>query len=636
MHRRNALVLLAFGAAVLAAASVCRGRFEALAEQRLTKILGAPVEISELHWAGGSVWAREVLIDGSDRGIRLRLERVSVSPSLRDLVTRRRVAIARVEVADAEARIDERILSRLAVKEDTGPAGPIIQALPGLQALFSKQAVVEFEEMELTFSSQRRELLTLRGEMNGVNTPSGFRLRGSARTANEGRVLWSAGLDAGGATVGSLRFQKVGIRPLLDLIPQVAWHRSDATTVDGTLEFSVAGRGQFALLGVVDVRGIGVEWRAVADTTVAADVGLELRAVWNGRALEVEQGRFRSRSASIEWGGKLGWAEGRAFADVAMRLPPTPCSDVLNAVPASLLGEFSRFGLEGTISASMRLHFDAKRTEATELEVGVSDGCRFHRAPHAANLDQFRGVFRHRVPGGNGETLTFESGPGSRQWTPLSRVSPFLIHAVLSHEDATFFHHSGFAPDAFEVALARNLEEGRFAAGASTISMQLARNLFLSRDKTLARKLQEILLTWWLEKRLTKEEILELYLNLIEFGPGTYGVGPAASHYFGRTPETLSPAESAFLAVVLPSPSAYHRQYERGRLSPSTLDRMEHLLRHMAAMGRIDHEALAHGLGELAVLRFHDAFRRAPTRGDFMGTAAPLPVPAAIKPLRPL
>ena len=490
MLRRSAVVLLlAVIAAALAAAWVYRGRFEALAERRLAEALGTPVAISGLHWAQGALRARLVEIEESDRGSRIRLERVSVFPSLRDLIVERRVSVARVEVAGVEARIDERILSRFVREEETGPASPIGHTFPGLKTLFSKRGVFDFQEMKILFSSQGRERLTLRGRMTGVNSPSGFRLRGSARTANEGQVQWSASLEAEGPPVGRVRFHNVTIQPLLDFFPHVAWHRAERATVDGTLEFTATDPGQYLLLAVLDVRGIGVDWRAIADSPVAADAGLDLRARWDGRALEVEQGRLRSGSAAIEWGGRLGWAEGRTFADVAMRLPPTPCHDVLDAVPESLLGEFSRFGLEGTISASLRLQFHAGRPEATELEVAVSDGCRFHKAPEAANLDQFRKVFRHRVPGGNGETLVFESGPGSPHWTSLSRVSPFLIHAVLAHEDGTFFRHSGLAPDAFEVALARNLVEGRFAAGASTISMQLARNLFLSRDKTLARKL---------------------------------------------------------------------------------------------------------------------------------------------------
>ena len=176
---------------LMAAASVYRGRFETLAEQRLTEALGASVEITQLHWARGAVRAREVKIEGSDRGVGLRLESVSVFPSLHDLIMERRISIARVEVAGVEARIDERILSRFAGEEGTGAAGPIGQSFPGLQTHFSKRGVVDFPEMKVIFSSQGRERLTLRGTMTAENVPAGFRLRGSAGTADEGRVLWS-------------------------------------------------------------------------------------------------------------------------------------------------------------------------------------------------------------------------------------------------------------------------------------------------------------------------------------------------------------------------------------------------------------------------------------------------------------
>jgi hypothetical protein len=465
--------------------------------------------------------------------------------------------------------------------------------------------------------------------MNGVRTPSGFRFGGWITTADRGRVHWNAGFDGSGAPTGQLRFQNVAIQPLLALVPDVAWRRDGAATVDGTVEFSAPERDRIAFRGVLQVRAAGLRWLPVAETPIAADGTLELQAVWNGRTLAVDAGRLSSGDASIDWSGELGWAEGRLFADVEMRLPETPCRDVLGAVPQSLLGEFSRFALEGTMSGSLRLRVDPPRPKATRVGVRVRDDCRFVDAPVAADLDRFRGIFRHRVRAANEETLIFETGPGSPHWTPLFRVSPFLVHAVLAHEDATFFQHRGFAPHAFESALARNLEEGRFAYGASTITMQLARNLFLARDKTLARKLKEILLAWWLEKNLTKEEILELYLNVIEFGPRTYGVGPAARHYFGRRPEELSPAESAFLAVLLPSPSVYGRQYDRGRISSSALNQIERLLVHMERKGRIDLDALAYGLDELPRLRFHYGYALAPMRRDFMGQAAPLPVLAA-------
>jgi hypothetical protein len=619
------LLLLCLGGGLGLAAAWSIHRIEAAAERRLSANLGARVDIRGLHWSLRGASAREIRIERPDGSVRLRFERVTVSPNVREWIEQRRLVIGGVEAAGVEVFVDEAFLSRLGAMVDVQAAGS--SSVTGLPEIgLSPSAVVDFQDSRLTVSARGRERITLRGRMNGVRTPSGFRFGGSITTADRGRVHWNAGFDGSGAPAGQIRFQNVAIRPLLALVPEVAWRRDGAATVDGTVLFSAPATDRIALRGVLQVRAAGLRWPPVAETPIAADATLELQGVWNGRALAVEAGRLRSGDATIEWSGTLAWSEGRPFADVEMRLPETPCRDVLGAVPESLLGKFSRFALEGTMSASLRLHVDPPRPKATRVGVRVRDECRFLDAPVAADLDRFRGIFRHRVPGGDEETLILETGPGSPHWTPLYHVSPFLVHAVLAHEDATFFQHRGFAPHAFEGALARNLDEGRFAYGASTITMQLARNLFLVRDKTLTRKLKEILLAWWLEKNLTKDEILELYLNVIEFGPRTYGVGPAARHYFGRRPEELSPAESAFLAVLLPSPSAYERQHQQGRISSSALNQMERLLVHMERKGRIDFEALAYGLDELPRLRFHYGSAPAPARRDFMGWAARLPI----------
>jgi membrane peptidoglycan carboxypeptidase len=212
------------------------------------------------------------------------------------------------------------------------------------------------------------------------------------------------------------------------------------------------------------------------------------------------------------------------------------------------------------------------------------------------------------------------TGPGTDDWVAFVEISPFVPAAVISHEDGAFYDHGGFAPWAIRDALVRNLQEGRYVVGASTISMQLAKNLYLQREKTIARKVQEVILTWWLENALNKDEILELYLNVIEYGPSVYGLRHAAAYYFGREPTELSPAESAFLACMLPSPKRYHVSYERGALTRSMKSRMRRLLEHMAKRERIGPEALAYGLAELDDFRF----RR---EGD------PLPAPRVLPPL---
>jgi membrane peptidoglycan carboxypeptidase len=218
-----------------------------------------------------------------------------------------------------------------------------------------------------------------------------------------------------------------------------------------------------------------------------------------------------------------------------------------------------------------------------------------------------------------------ESGPGSIDWTPVETVSPFLIHAVLAHEDAAFFKHRGFVTPAIREALVRDLRAGRFRQGASTITMQLARNLFLSREKNLARKLREVILTWWLEETLAKREILELYLNIVEFGPRLNGIGRAGRYYFGREPAELSPGESAFLACILPAPHRYHREARGGRLPDPLARQIRSLLALMAEAGRIDDAALAQGLQEVESGlpgRAGPGLLEAP---EIRGAAAPLP-----------
>lgn len=155
------------------------------------------------------------------------------------------------------------------------------------------------------------------------------------------------------------------------------------------------------------------------------------------------------------------------------------------------------------------------------------------------------------------ETQWAEKGEKKRitkRWIPISQVSPMLIKAVLIGEDDKFYQHEGFDYEALEQALEKNLKQGRFAAGASTISQQLTKNLFLSPEKSLTRKAKEAILTWRLENTLSKRRILELYVNVAEWGDGIFGVEAASRHYFHKPASQLSSMEAARLAAVLPNP----------------------------------------------------------------------------------
>jgi penicillin-binding protein 1A len=154
-------------------------------------------------------------------------------------------------------------------------------------------------------------------------------------------------------------------------------------------------------------------------------------------------------------------------------------------------------------------------------------------------------------------TLLAERGGTGRPFVPLEQISPWLIKAVIATEDRRFFMHPGVDPVGVARALWANLRAGDTVEGASTISQQLAKNLYLSSERTLRRKLEEALLAFWLEVRLSKEEILTLYLNRVYLGAGTYGVEAAAQRYFAKSARDLTLAESALIAGLLKAPSRY-------------------------------------------------------------------------------
>jgi monofunctional biosynthetic peptidoglycan transglycosylase len=141
-----------------------------------------------------------------------------------------------------------------------------------------------------------------------------------------------------------------------------------------------------------------------------------------------------------------------------------------------------------------------------------------------------------------------------RTWVPLSRISPHLRKAVVISEDDAFWSHNGFDLTAIRSAAQTDFREGRFKFGASTITQQLAKNLYLSPSKNPMRKIAEAILTRRIEKAMTKRRILEIYLNIVEWGDGVFGAEEAALRYFGKPASALSPEESARLAVILPSP----------------------------------------------------------------------------------
>lgn len=145
----------------------------------------------------------------------------------------------------------------------------------------------------------------------------------------------------------------------------------------------------------------------------------------------------------------------------------------------------------------------------------------------------------------------------SKYWVDYSKISPYAVKAVLIAEDDKFWSHEGFDFEAMGKAIEKDIKKRQFRFGGSTISQQLAKNLYLSPSKNPVRKLKEAMLTWRMERALTKRRILELYLNVAEWGDGVFGIGAAARHYYGVPASALGPEQAARLAAVLPNPRRY-------------------------------------------------------------------------------
>ncbi len=172
-------------------------------------------------------------------------------------------------------------------------------------------------------------------------------------------------------------------------------------------------------------------------------------------------------------------------------------------------------------------------------------------------------------------------------WRSYDQLPPIVPTVMLAAEDASFFRHPGFDWDGFKRAMVHNLESGSLRRGGSTISQQVVKNLFLSHERSLTRKLQEAYLTWRMEDEVPKERILEIYINIVEWGGGAQGIAQASRRYFDAEPSELAVEELAMLASILPNPHRFGGAIKDGRLPSSRMHKIGRILKNLSFMGKI-------------------------------------------------
>jgi len=258
---------------------------------------------------------------------------------------------------------------------------------------------------------------------------------------------------------------------------------------------------------------------------------------------------------------------------LAVKIEPAEfaADDFFRSLPAGLFTRLAGIRTSGTLAYGLNFFIDFTRPDDLVLESNLKTSQFRIRRFGAVDFRDVNAPFLHTVYEKDQAVRLLLVGPEDPEFRTLDQISPYLQSAVMISEDGAFFNHRGFLLEPFKKSIAANWKQGRFVRGASTISMQLVKNLYLKRHKTIARKLEEMIITWLIEENrlIPKERMFEIYLNIIEWGSMIYGIQEASRFYFGKDAADLTLAESIFLASIIPRPKRFTISFDRqGKLQP--------------------------------------------------------------------
>ena len=245
-------------------------------------------------------------------------------------------------------------------------------------------------------------------------------------------------------------------------------------------------------------------------------------------------------------------------------IPKMKAQDFIASLPDGLFTHFQGMQAEGSFEYKLDFMFNKNKPNQLVFDSNLKKENLKITKYGQANLNKLNKEFVYRAIINNVLQRPVLVGSENPNYTPLDQISPYLQKCVLTSEDPSFFSHRGFINEAFKQSILKNIRTKKFSRGASTISMQLIKNVFLTREKTVSRKLEEILLVYILENNriASKERMLEVYFNVIEWGPNVYGIGEAAQFYFQKSPADLTLKECLFLATIVPKPKKFMWQFD--------------------------------------------------------------------------
>lgn len=341
-----------------------------------------------------------------------------------------------------------------------------------------------------------------------------------------------------------------------------------AQVVFDTLSFQLTQtqekENEISLIGKAEVKGLKVFHKSLSAETINLDNGsLDYIVAIGKNFIELDS----ATTIAFNWLKFNPYIRAQRqekwHITASVNKPWFPANELFSSLPKGLFGNLEGIKTEGNLSYHFLLDIDFNRLDSIKLESELK-GKDFRISGYGhTDLRKMNEEFLYTAYEQGNPVRSFAVGPSNPHFCPLDSISPLLQMSVLQSEDGAFFYHQGFLIDAMREALIHDLKVKRFARGGSTITMQLIKNVFLNRNKNIARKLEEVLLVWLIETEhiTSKQRMFEVYMNIIEWGPLIYGINEAAEFYFLKKPSQLTTNEAIFLASIIPGPKRFRSSF---------------------------------------------------------------------------
>jgi Transglycosylase len=416
------------------------------------------------------------------------------------------------------------------------------------------------------------------------------------KLADSGGSAWN--IEVRGLDVGHLLDVRRDAHPLLD--GGIADGRVDLQVSTDALRFHVDMGARGARLGALaDNADDELQLGDPTDVTIRFD-GAWRRA---GGMVEIPEVHATLAGAALSGSLALRDLDTDPVVDLALGVQHLDFAQLLGATRLAVPESLGMAPGDGRDLGSATIDVRVRGRPADPASLSVSQKIDF-KPPRQMppSIVRLRGDFIFSSQDGSAPHRPIVVSLASPDFIALRDVPPLFVRTLLLAEDTGFYGHRGIDLRELPAALLTNWSRGGAARGASTITQQLAKNLFLSRDKQIGRKLQELAITFLLESALGKNRILEIYLNIIEWGPDLRGLRPAARSYFGREPQALTPAEMAFLVAIIPGPIKYQSSFAHGTPGPGLRSLIDELLAKLRSVDAIGEEEYRQALDEPIVV----------------------------------